>query len=210
MNGHRGAKIHSCKWDVSSSSYMFQSLSRIVFSKTKQKKVQKWFSNLNKKDLTPGRFKFCHIGDMCSIGGFWKLQSCSHCFHFSLHTWLLRWGIHLESCMQWIGWLFVADARVVALCVCGINTQAPSICPQMTIDPRRGWAVLLISQSEPSALQIPLDGQLLLPRDEYKGVKERRNSKTSSFTLPTSKRRADRAASKSFWVAHCSRQCWGW
>ena len=28
MNGHRGAKIHSCKWDVSSSSYMFQSLSR--------------------------------------------------------------------------------------------------------------------------------------------------------------------------------------
>ena len=72
---------------------------------------------------------------------------------------------------------------------CGINTQAPSICPQMTIDPRRGWAVLLISQSEPSALQIRLDGQLLLPRDEYKGVKERRNSKISStFTYPLQSR----------------------
>ena len=87
----------------------------------------------------------------------------------------------------------MADARVVALCVvvlipnCGIVVlipKPPSICPQMTIDPRRGRAVLLISQSEPSALQIRLDGQLLLPRDEYKGVKERRNSKTSTFTYP--------------------------
>ena len=70
---------------------------------------------------------------------------------------------------------------------CGIVVlipKPPSICPQMTIDPRRGRAVLLISQSEPSALQIRLDGQLLLPRDEYKGVKERRNSKTSTFTYP--------------------------
>ena len=41
MNGHRGAKIHSCKWDVSSSSYMFQSLSRIVFSKAKPTKGPK-------------------------------------------------------------------------------------------------------------------------------------------------------------------------
>ena len=81
---------------------------------------------------------------------------------------------------------------------CGINTQAPSICPQMTIDPRRGWAVLLISQSEPSALQIRLDGQLLLPRDEYKGVKERRNSKTSTFTYPLQSAEQFGAASKSF------------
>ena len=34
------------------------------------KQNQKRLLNQNKKDLTPGPFKFCHIDDVCSIGGF--------------------------------------------------------------------------------------------------------------------------------------------
>ena len=78
---------------------------------------------------------------------------------------------YLDSCMQWIGWLFAVDALVVARCVCSINTQAPINLAQDDHWPeRRAGLFYWLVRASLQHCTITYD-RLLLPKMSIKGSK---------------------------------------
>ena len=92
---------------------------------------------------------------------------------------------YLDSCMQWIGWLFAVDALVVARCVCSINTQAPiNLARDDHWPERRAGLFYWLVRASLQHCTITYD-RLLLPKISIKGSKGSPgsgHSKISSFS----------------------------